>query len=72
MTTTIIETTDEAVSTTTFATTDTGGKLITTTCIPTSGNYDYVKTVSIETVEDGKQIVESFTTVAKASALETE
>ena len=72
VTTSIVETTDEAVSTTTFAVTDTGGKLITTTCVPTSGNYDYVKTVSIETVDAGKQIVESFTTVVKESALETE
>jgi hypothetical protein len=61
----IVETTDEAVSTTVFATSDTGGKLITTTCVPTSGNYDYVKTVSIENLESGIRIVETFATVAK-------
>ena len=70
VTTDIVETTDEAVSTTVFAVSDTGGKLITTTCIPTSGNYDYVKTVSIENVEGNVQIIESFTTVVKASVFE--
>lgn len=69
VTTSIVETTDEAVSTTVFEVTD-AGKVITTSCIPTSGNYDYIKTVTMEDVPEGKQIVESFTTVAKASVIE--
>ena len=69
VTTSIVETTDEAVSTTVFEVTDMG-KVITTNCIPTSGNYDYIKTVTMEDVPEGKQIIESFTVVVKASVIE--
>ena len=63
-TTSIVETSDEAVCTTTFETTDTG-KTITTVCIPVSGSFNYTKAVLIETVETGIKITESYTQTSK-------
>lgn len=60
----IVETTDEMVSTTTFETTDTG-KVITTACVPVEGNYDYTKTVTIEQLDTGTRISESYIQTAK-------
>ena len=61
----ITETTSEAVSTTTIESTVTEGRLITTICVPTEGNYKYIKTVSIELVGSEKQIIETYTTEIK-------
>lgn len=63
-TTSIVETSDEAVCTTTFATTD-SGKTITTVCVPVNGLFNYTKTVLIETVESGTKITESYTQTSK-------
>lgn len=65
-TTSIVETSSEAVSTTTFeATSD--GKIITTEIVPSSGNYNYTKTTTIKTVSSGKQITESYVQTAKTT-----
>lgn len=60
----IVEVTNEATSTTTFSKSS-SGTTITTTCIPTVGNYNYTKTVTIKDTSNGKQIVESFTSSPK-------
>ena len=62
--TSIVETTDEAVCTTTFSKTNTS-TTITTVCVPADGFYDYTKTVLIETVATGIKITESYTRNAK-------
>lgn len=65
-TTSIVETSSEAVSTTTFeAMSD--GKIITTEIVPTSGNYNYTKTTTIKTVSSGKEITESYVQTAKTT-----
>jgi hypothetical protein len=63
-TTSIVETTDEAVCTTTFETTDVSTTII-TTCVPVEGFYDYTKTAVITTVETGTKITESYTKTVK-------
>lgn len=63
-TTSIVETTDEAVCTTTFDATD-ASQTITTVCIPVEGIYYYTKTVLIETVETGTKITESYSKTVK-------
>lgn len=63
-TSSIVETTDEAVCTTTFAKTD-AGTTITTVCVPVEGFYVYTKTVLIETVATGTKITESYTKTTK-------
>ena len=63
-TSSIVETSSEAVSTTTFKTTD-NGKIITTQIVPNNGNFNYTKTTKIETVEDGKLITESYEKIPK-------
>lgn len=62
--TSIVETTDEAVCTTTF-TTNGADKTITTVCIPTEGFYDYTKTIVITKVGNGTKITESYTKTNK-------
>lgn len=62
--TSIVETNDEVVCTTTFATNGVD-KTITTVCIPTDGFYDYTKTVVIKNVESGTKITESYTKTTK-------
>lgn len=63
-TSSIVETSSEAVSTTTFKTTD-NGKIITTQIVPNSGNYNYTKTTKIEAIEGGKLITESYEKTVK-------
>lgn len=63
-TSSIVETSSEAVSTTTFKATD-NSKIITTQIVPNSGNYNYTKTTKIETVEGGKLITESYEKTVK-------
>lgn len=63
-TSSIVETSSEAVSTTTFKTTD-NGKIITTQIVPNNGNFNYTKTTKIETVKDGKLITESYEKIPK-------
>lgn len=65
VTTSIVETSVDAVSTTVFETTGTGGRRIVTECIPTTGNYNYTKIVTVENIPTGKEIVESFTMTIK-------
>lgn len=62
--TSIVESNDEVVCTTTFTTTD-ADKTITTICVPTEGFYDYTKTVVIKNVESGVKITESYTKTNK-------
>lgn len=63
-TSSIVETSSEAVSTTTFKTTD-NGKIITTQIVPNSGNYNYTKTTKIEAIDGGKLITESYEKTVK-------
>lgn len=69
VTTSIVETTDEAVGTTTFETTETG-KTITTVLIPTLGNWDYTKVVTIAVADFGKDINETYTKTPKQAVTE--
>lgn len=62
----IVETSSEAVSTTTFEA-KSDGKIITTEIVPTSGNYNYTKTTTIKTVSSGKEITESYVQTAKTT-----
>lgn len=60
----IVETSDEAVCTTTITETDTG-KVITTLVVPTTGIYKYTKTTTIISSESGKTITEEYTKEVK-------
>ena len=60
----IVETSTDAVATTTFARSGTT-TTITTTIVPTQGEYDYTKTTVIVEVSGGQTITESYTRTAK-------
>lgn len=62
--TSIVETSNEATATTTFAVSGTT-TTITTALVPTSGNYKYTKTSTIVTATSGVTITESFAKTLK-------
>jgi len=64
VTTSIVETGEGAVATTTFEETATG-KIITTVVIPDDGDYNYTKSVTIETTNSGTRITETYTKEGK-------
>ncbi len=64
-TTQIVETSTEAVCTTTFVKNGTT-RTITTKVVPASGEYNYISTAVIEKVSTGRKITESYTKEAKA------
>lgn len=61
----IVESGEEGTATTTFETQE-GSKVIKTVLVPTNGNYNYTKIVTISDGESGKHIVESFSRELKA------
>lgn len=61
---TVTSTTDAAVVTTTFETTDTQD-VITTTIVPTSGNFDYIRTTTISSENDIDTIATTYVRKAK-------
>lgn len=60
----IVETSSDAVITTAF-TTNGATTIITTTIVPTEGEYDYTRTFVIEEVSNGQTITESYIRTAK-------
>jgi hypothetical protein len=57
----VVETTSDAVVTTLFTeNTETGVKTITSTIVPTSGSYNYIKTTTITETSNGKTIKEKY------------
>lgn len=64
--TNIVETSSEAVATTTFSTSG-STKTITTQIVPTSGDYNYTKTATITSGSSGVSISETYTRTAKGA-----